>query len=234
MTIGFPIRICSIYKITNTINEKLYIGQTWNTLEYRFKQHWYKKKNISKIHNSITKYGRNNFQIELLAETDNQQDADCYEKYFIANLETIEYGYNISEGGSRGRRGRHSDETKKKIGAASKLRIPSDETRQKMSISRTGKIASDDTKKKMSESKSGFMKGKKLSNEIKLKISISLIGRKFSDETKQKQSGELNHNSKLTNIQRLEIHSDIRSYAIIAKEYKISTTTVCRIKKKVI
>jgi predicted GIY-YIG superfamily endonuclease len=33
------LNICSIYKITNSVNKKIYIGQTWKSIENRFAQH---------------------------------------------------------------------------------------------------------------------------------------------------------------------------------------------------
>lgn len=61
-----------IYKITNTINNKLYIGKTVNTIEKRFNQH----KNESKterskkrpLYRAINKYGIENFEIEIIEE----------------------------------------------------------------------------------------------------------------------------------------------------------------------
>ena len=78
-------RIVGIYKITNTINSKVYIGQSHNIL-YR----WYSYKNSSKCHNehlkrSIIKYGIDNFTFEIIKEFSSydQKLLDFYEETYI-------------------------------------------------------------------------------------------------------------------------------------------------------
>lgn len=63
-----------IYKITNTINNKLYIGKTINTIEKRFAEH-IKQSKIPQakkrpLYNAINKYGIENFTIEIVEECD--------------------------------------------------------------------------------------------------------------------------------------------------------------------
>jgi group I intron endonuclease len=56
-----------IYKITNTINKKIYIGQTIKSIIDRFKGHCLKASiSISAIFNAINKYGKENFLIEQI------------------------------------------------------------------------------------------------------------------------------------------------------------------------
>ncbi len=58
-----------IYKITNLVNNKIYIGQTIKTAEERLKQHIYAAtKHITNTHLSyaIRKYGQDNFKIEII------------------------------------------------------------------------------------------------------------------------------------------------------------------------
>lgn len=89
----------SIYKITNKINNKVYIGQS-NNVHRRFLDHVRGKKNEpSIIHNAIEKYGVKNFEIEVI-----EKDIENYnerEKYWIDyyNSTNRKFGYNISEGG---------------------------------------------------------------------------------------------------------------------------------------
>jgi len=63
----------SIYKITNNINGKVYIGKTKNTIEERFKQHikdaYKETKEKRPLYQAIRKYGESNFTVELI-ETD--------------------------------------------------------------------------------------------------------------------------------------------------------------------
>ena len=89
-----------IYKITNDINDKIYIGQTSGTLEERFKQH--KKKINSEdrktypLYNAMRKYGVEHFFIVLLEETDNLQER---EQYWIKYFDSYHNGYNATHGG---------------------------------------------------------------------------------------------------------------------------------------
>ena len=62
-----------IYKIVNKVNGEIYIGCTINHLKDRFNEHLYrcfKTDYNSKLYNSIKKYGKDNFFIELIEECD--------------------------------------------------------------------------------------------------------------------------------------------------------------------
>ena len=143
--------ICKIYKITNLVNGKLYIGQTWQPLQRRFTQHCCGTPCI-KLSNAITKYGRDNFSIEMICSAEHQIEADRLEDYWIKQYDTINNGYNIKEGGSHGK---HTAETKKKL---SEMKTnPSDEVRRNLSLSHIGHKDSDETKKKKSQSHMGFV-----------------------------------------------------------------------------
>lgn len=91
-----------IYKITNKVNGKSYIGQTRYTVEFRWRQHIHKKDNVY-FHNAIHKYGIDNFTIETLEECD-YKDLDSREIYYIAKYNTFKEGYNLTIGGSGNRR----------------------------------------------------------------------------------------------------------------------------------
>lgn len=191
--------ICSIYIISNTINDKIYVGQTWQPAKNRFKEHCKKyNKGCRKLHNAIQSHGQDCFNIETICSTTTQNDADFLENYFIILYDSINSGYNIRGGGSRGKL---HEETKRRISeAVSGENHPlfgkkiSEETRAKMSAA--GKIASahkvgvpltDDIKQKISNT----LTGKKLNEETKRKISKALKGRKTykaTEETKKKMS----------------------------------------------
>ena len=63
-----------IYKITNKINNKVYIGQTINSLEKRFKQHLSEAKQGKncRLHSAIRKYGIDAFVIEPIEKVENE------------------------------------------------------------------------------------------------------------------------------------------------------------------
>lgn len=87
-----------IYKITNKVNGKSYIGQTRNTVEFRWRQH-YKAKDNKYFHRAIVKYGKENFEVETLEEC-NVEDLNSREIYYISKYNTFENGYNLTKGGS--------------------------------------------------------------------------------------------------------------------------------------
>lgn len=94
-----------IYYILNLLTGKLYVGQTKRTLEKRLKAHLYEaaaKKYNMYLHNSIRKYGKENFTITLIEECSKEE---VYEKerYWIRKMNTLQpNGYNEHEGGKGG------------------------------------------------------------------------------------------------------------------------------------
>ena len=91
-----------IYKITNKVNGKSYIGQTRYTIEFRWKQHQHKNDNTY-FHNAIHKYGIENFSIEIL-EKCNIEDLHSREIFYIAKYDTFKNGYNLTIGGDGNRK----------------------------------------------------------------------------------------------------------------------------------
>lgn len=91
-----------IYKITNTINSKVYIGQTIKTAEKRFQQHRnnYTKSYFSQIvlYKAFKKYGIENFSFEIIEEIPNEE-LDLREKYWIEQYDSYNNGYNSTLGG---------------------------------------------------------------------------------------------------------------------------------------
>lgn len=93
-----------IYKITNLINNKIYVGYTKKSLEKRFEQHCSLKNlkiNKMPIKQAIQKYGKENFKIELLEESeDDDYIHNIREAYWIEKLEArdLSKGYNIAKG----------------------------------------------------------------------------------------------------------------------------------------
>lgn len=94
-----------IYKITNTINGKSYIGQTIQNVKERFYQHCATK--CSKavldmaIHRAIKKYGKSNFTVEVIEEVDSTNLNDR-ERYWIKYYNSYNNGYNSTKGGQDG------------------------------------------------------------------------------------------------------------------------------------
>lgn len=91
-----------IYKITNLINKKIYIGKTVYSIEKRWKEHIYNANNGNKSHmpiaDAIILYGVNNFSIEPLEECSTFQASER-EIYWINKLDSYNNGYNATLGG---------------------------------------------------------------------------------------------------------------------------------------
>ena len=94
-----------IYKITNNLNNKVYIGQTIQKPIERFYQHCAKKcdKYILNmvIHKAIFKYGKDNFTFEVIEEVPRQQ-LNEREEYWIKYYNSYTDGYNSTKGGQKG------------------------------------------------------------------------------------------------------------------------------------
>lgn len=84
-----------IYKITNKINGKSYIGQSTN-INKRINQHKYSNKSL--VGKDIHKYGIENFSFDIL-ELCSESELDEKEVYYINKFDSINSGYNISIGG---------------------------------------------------------------------------------------------------------------------------------------
>lgn len=91
--------IKAIYKITNLLNNKIYIGQSIHPEKrwYEHQQHAKNQDDKYPIHLAINKYGANNFSFEILEWT---EDYDSEEKRLIHYFNSlVPCGYNIIEGG---------------------------------------------------------------------------------------------------------------------------------------
>jgi len=97
-----------IYKITNKINGKIYIGQTIGSITKRWREHKCESIFCNSpyiLHRAIRKYKENNFSIEQLEECDNSL-LDEREIYYISLFNSYvdnpnSNGYNMTNGGRR-------------------------------------------------------------------------------------------------------------------------------------
>ncbi len=130
-----------IYKITNELNGKVYIGQTIQTLEARKKQHERDCPHRDYlIYRAFRKHGIEHFLYEKIDEAQNLEELNEKEIYWIDHYEAFgDGGYNMTSGG----------EKKWKVSA---------ETREKMSKARRGKKhgpLTDEQKKNISNGRKG-------------------------------------------------------------------------------
>ena len=89
---------CVIYAIINTINGKIYVGQTRQKLKFRIWAH--KNHNEFCLGRAIKKYGWKNFKIEILEECFNEDELNEREIFWIDKLNCkVPNGYNLTDGG---------------------------------------------------------------------------------------------------------------------------------------
>jgi group I intron endonuclease len=153
---------CGIYCFTNTTTNKRYIGQSAD-IERRLLDHWRLlsrgKDNCRLLQYAYNKYGKDVFEVKILAECD-PQELDEFERYYISVFNTTnrDYGYNFSTGGSGGLLGhKKSEETKRRMSIAN--------TKEKHPM--WGKKHTEESRSKMKEKKGGaksYQYGKKMPN----------------------------------------------------------------------
>lgn len=176
-----------IYKITNTINGKCYIGQSLNITRRFYKYRTLRCKGQPKLYNAFKKYGIELFSFEKLDTAPDQIVLDYLEDFYIQSLDTIKEGYNCRDGGCGGSNGPLTEEHKQKISNALKGKSIQPDILK----NRLGKKRSPEAIQNIAECKRGSKNpnfGKSLSEETKIKLSESLRGRQYTEESKQKMS----------------------------------------------
>lgn len=216
-----------IYKITNLINNKIYIGSSvnvqkrMNNHKYRLKSNKHGNKHLQYAWN---KYGEENFIFEPIDYVEEKDKLIEKEQFWIDNYESYnkDVGYNI------------------RIKAENNLGIHySDETKQKLSESHKGKKLSEETKRKISlKSKgenNGFY-GKHHTEETKLKLRNKKQSKEFIEKQRILKQGEGSPTAKLNEEQVKEIKSKIYYYNVsdsdLALEFNVSNSTISRIRRE--
>ena len=138
-----------IYITTNLINGKQYVGEhSTDNIDDNYLG------SGQSLRKAFRKYGRKNFNKEILEHFDTKENAFDNQKIYIDEYNTLSpVGYNISPKGGHQCSNSFSEETRKLIREKRKLQIiigikPSDETRMKMSKSHEGKTMSEESKEK--------------------------------------------------------------------------------------
>ena len=171
-----------IYKITNTVNGKCYIGQT-TYFANRIRKYFNCTTMQGCVYDAIAKYGKESFTVQIIEDGIPDNMLDEREVYYIGLYNTTPpNGYNLTEGG-RGKRGsgvietkkrRHTEESKRKMSEAKKgIKRPDIAERNRQ---RKGYKHTEQTKKKIGKSvKRTRRKNKRMKTEYR-----------HSDETKRK------------------------------------------------
>jgi group I intron endonuclease len=166
--------VYSIYKLTNTINGKSYIGFTSKAPEKRWAAHLEKahaKKNVY-LYDAINKYGWENFTKEVIyCSQDAEHTLSVMEPYFIREYNTFftdEHGYNMTRGGEGTLGAKFSDE--RKIAISIRLKGSGN--------SFFGRHHTDETKQKVSEAV-------KRSRHLRVGEAAPFAGHKHSEESRR-------------------------------------------------
>ena len=90
-----------IYKITNKLNGKVYIGQTTKTLDIRRNGHIQAAKAGVNHHlyNAMNKYGIDNFEFEEICKANSKSELNYLEAKYILEYDSVRNGYNMGYGG---------------------------------------------------------------------------------------------------------------------------------------
>ena len=206
-----------VYKITNTVNGKAYIGiSTHEPEKRRIKDHLsgYGNRIIAK---AVRKYGKDAFNYEILEANVFDEFLPDLEVAYIAHFNTVvPNGYNLTSGGEVAKT--LSDETRRKIGEAGKGKLISAEHRRKLSEAHKGKKKppfSAEHRRKMSEAH----KGKTHSAEARRKMSETRKGRKHSAEARRKMSEaqkgkprSVEHQRKISEAKRLPEYASAHAF----------------------
>jgi group I intron endonuclease len=173
-----------IYQIKNIVNDKVYIGQTSkHNVAARWMDH------IKSINSGIDSHlirafkfhGLENFAFSVVAEVPDDH-LDEAEIDAISNKNSLSpNGYNIREGGSRGK---HSQESIEKIRESHIGKTHTDETKEKLRHLNLGKKHTQESKEKTRRA----MLGKPKTKEAIEKAAKARTGLKRSDEIKEKMS----------------------------------------------
>lgn len=195
-----------VYRAVNSVNGKVYIGLTTQSLKRRINSHLVlsKAKKNFYFQKAIQKYGIDSFLFEIIAECLTKEELGLQEAFYISKYcsTSREVGYNLTYGGEG--LSRPTPETKKRMSEAAKRKKLSPETKDKLRKYHTGRKRTEDTKEKMciaqkkrprSEEDRQRMrtlglanKGKKHSDKTRKNMSESAKKRKASPETRRKLS----------------------------------------------
>lgn len=214
-----------IYKITNRVNGKVYIGQTVRTLEARWRRHCTNTSGCTAIHEAIQKYGKENFSVEQIDVASDREELNKKEIYWIQHYDCIApKGYNLTFGGETTSGYVHTEDSKVKMSSVRKGKYCGE------NHPRFGKHHSDESKKKMSENRKGkccgedhHMYGKHLKPETITKIREAKLGVKLSDEVVEK----IRASRKKKRVICLETGEVFDSIREAARKYNLNSGSLC-------
>jgi group I intron endonuclease len=208
-----------IYKITNTSDGKVYIGQT-NNPTLRWSQHKSNAKysrGQQVITRAMTKYGVDKFDFVVVACCISQADADAIETDIIIQCDSrnMDKGYNLNPGGNTSPR---TPEISKKISDSLLKRYEGRDGWNK------GGTLTEDWKNNISKAsmgKAGTNRGKKFDDEWKVKLSKSNVGKEHISNRRFSMEQEVE-------ICRLYVEENCSTY-LLAKKFECYSSLIISI-----
>lgn len=209
-----------IYKITNRINGKVYIGQTKRSLTTRWSQHCSVSSACTYLHRAIQKYGKENFTVEQIDVASDRDELNAKEQYWIAHYDCIApKGYNLTSGGDSNYE--WCEEGREKI-------------RERQTGERNsffGKTHSDEVKRRFSEQRRG--EGNAMYGSARFGEKNPMFGKHHSDETKRKLSemfigGKSPKARRVICVETSQIFDSVASAARFVNKTATSLTACCR------
>lgn len=167
-----------IYKATNKINGKSYIGQTIKSLERRKQQHYCNAFTLQlelQFYKALRKHGRDNFDWTILCNCSSLEEMNNMETVYIESYNTLLEGYNMTEGGYSSL---PTEETKQKISQSLQGRVLLETTKQRMSITRKKKSQETGYRPPSFEGKNHTKQHKEYMSEL-FKGSNSTLSKKY-------------------------------------------------------
>ena len=207
-----------IYKITNKINGKSYIGKT-NDIVRRWKEHRYGHGGTSILSKAFAKYGLDNFEFSIICEHDYHTKEEMNKKlselevYYIGVYNTFKKGYNATIGGDGISFYSHSQETIEKIKESNRGKKASEAKKQKISAAKLGQHHSSETKEKIS-SAYGYIWRYKKEKDYPLHIDVSNNARAQFYKAVLQFSKEGNLIATYDSILKASLATDIKRRAI--------------------
>lgn len=192
-----------IYKATNLLNGKVYVGQTVRTLDERMREHL--RHNETAFSKALKKYGIENFEINVIDKADTVEELNEKEIFWIKFFKAFgENGYNMCEGGGNTTGYHHTEKSK-----------------EKMSI----------VKKTMYTGEGNPFYNKKHTAVSKAKMSNSRKGRIITPEWRKNIAEGAIHKRKVKNIETGEVFNSIKEAAEKYNILPTHITRVCKGKR---
>lgn len=169
-----------IYKITNLVNGKVYIGKTAD-MERRRAEHFKKRRHF--VGKAIAKYGDANFSVEtIVSDVSEENELNRLEMFWIEQYQSHDdrYGYNLTHGGEGGRFNEKMKAQRSGKNSWMYGKKHTKEAREKMSKARTGRKPTERQLQSL-EKTWAHRRGSKLTPEHRAKIAASKIGSKLPE-----------------------------------------------------